>query len=135
MSMHWLPRMKALGRGHIVNIGSIAGTYPYAGAYVYGGTKAFVNYFSLALRADQLGAPIRVTSIEPGMVDTEFSAVRFKGDATRAEAVYAGAEPLHAEDIAETIRWAIAQPPHVNINRIEVMPVCQAPAGPAVVRE
>ncbi len=129
-----LPGMKTRGRGHIVNLSSIAGTYHYPGAHVYGATKAFVTYLSLALRSDLLGSPIRVTNIEPGMVDTEFSSVRFKGDAARAEAVYANAEPLHAKDVAETIRWAIAQPPHVNINRIELMATCQAPGGPKVHR-
>lgn len=130
-----LPAMKARGRGHIVNLSSIAGTYHYPGAHVYGASKAFVTYLSLAMRSDLLGSPIRVTSIEPGMVDTEFSIVRFKGDPERAGAVYEGAEPLHAEDIAETIRWAIAQPPHVNINRIELMATCQAPGGPKVHRD
>ncbi|MGL1260159.1 NAD(P)-dependent oxidoreductase, partial [Vibrio parahaemolyticus] len=89
---------------------------------------------SLALRADQLGSAVRVTNIEPGMADTEFSEVRFKGDTARAEAVYEGLEPLHAADVAEAIRWAVAQPAHVNINRIELMPVMQAPAGLAVKR-
>ncbi|MGC5220831.1 SDR family NAD(P)-dependent oxidoreductase, partial [Escherichia coli] len=82
------------------NVGSIAGSYHYPGGYAYGGTKAFVNYFSLALRADQLGSAVRVTNIEPGMADTEFSEVRFKGDTARAEAVYEGLEPLHAADVA-----------------------------------
>ncbi len=129
-----LPGMKARGRGHIVNISSIAGSYHYAGGHVYGASKAFVTYLSLALRADLLGSPVRVTNIEPGMAETEFSLVRFKGDAARADAVYNGVEPLRAEDIAETIRWAISQPAHVNINRIELMPTCQAPAGLAVDR-
>jgi 3-hydroxy acid dehydrogenase/malonic semialdehyde reductase len=130
-----LPGMKARGRGHIVNLSSIAGTYHYPGAHVYGASKAFVTYLSLALRSDLLGSPIRVTNIEPGMVDTEFSMVRFKGDNARADAVYENAEPLHADDIAETIRWALAQPRHVNINRIELMATCQAPGGPKVHRE
>lgn len=130
-----LPAMKARGRGHIVNLSSIAGSYHYPGAHVYGASKAFITYLSLAMRADLLGTPIRVTNIEPGMVDTEFSMVRFKGDEQRADAVYANSEPLHAEDIAETIRWAIAQPAHVNINRIELMATCQAPGGPKVHRE
>lgn len=130
-----LPGMKARQRGHVINLSSIAGTYHYPGAHVYGATKAFVTYLSLAMRSDLLGSPIRVTSIEPGMVDTEFSMVRFKGDEQRADAVYKDAEPLHAEDIAETIRWAIAQPAHVNINRIELMATCQAPGGPKVHRE
>ena len=129
-----LPGMKARGCGHIVNIGSIAGSYHYPGGHVYGATKAFVNYLSLALRADLIGSPVRVTNIEPGMTETEFSEVRFKGERQRAAAVYDGLEPLTAEDIAETIRWALAQPAHVNINRIEVMPVMQAPAGLAVHR-
>ncbi len=130
-----LPAMKARGRGHIVNISSIAGSYHYQGANVYGACKAFVTYFSLALRADLLGVPVRVTNIEPGMTETEFSLTRFHGDAKRAEAVYQGLQPLTAQDIAETIRWAIAQPEHVNINRIEVMPTMQAPAGLAVHRQ
>ena len=135
MTREILPGMKARGRGHIVNLSSIAGTYHYPGAHVYGASKAFITYLSLAMRSDLLGTPIRVTNIEPGMVDTEFSMVRFKGDARRADAVYAHAEPLHAEDIAETIRWSIAQPAHVNINRIEIMATCQAPGGPKVHRE
>lgn len=129
-----LPGMKARGTGHIINISSIAGTYHYPGANVYGACKAFVTYFSHALRADLLGAPVRVTNIEPGMTETEFSEVRFKGDQQRAATVYQGLEPLTAHNIAESIRWAIAQPPHVNINRIEIMPVMQAPAGLAVHR-
>lgn len=129
-----LPGMKARGRGHIINISSIAGSYHYPGANVYGACKAFVTYFSLALRADLLGSPVRVTNIEPGMVETEFSEVRFHGDRERAATVYQGLTPLAATDIAEAIRWAMAQPAHVNINRIEVMPVMQAPAGIAVHR-
>lgn len=130
-----LPGMKARGRGHVVNLSSIAGTYPYPGGNVYGATKAFVTQFSLNLRADLLGLPIRVTNIEPGMVETEFSQVRFKGNDARADNVYAGATPLVAEDIAECVRWALCQPAHVNINRIEVMPTCQAPGGPQVARQ
>ncbi len=130
-----LPSMRKRKRGHIINISSMAGSYHYPGSNVYGATKAFVTYFSLALRADLLGSPVRVTNIEPGMTETEFSEVRFKGDKKRAEAVYKGLQPLTAEDIAETVRWAMAQPPHVNINRIEVMPVMQAPGGPAVSRK
>lgn len=130
-----LPGMKARGRGHVVNLSSIAGTYPYPGGNVYGATKAFVTQFSLNLRADLLGLPIRVTNIEPGMVETEFSKVRFKGNDKRAGDVYAGATPLTATDIAECVRWALSQPAHVNINRIEVMPTCQAPGGPQVARQ
>lgn len=130
-----LPGMNARGRGHIVNISSIAGTYHYQGAHVYGATKAFVTYLSLALRADLLGSPVRVTNIEPGMTETEFSEVRFHGAAERAKAVYKGLTPLSAHDIAEAIRWAITQPAHVNVNRIEIMPTMQAPAGLAVKRD
>ncbi|PZP84910.1 MAG: hypothetical protein DI582_07550 [Azospirillum brasilense] len=129
-----LPGMRARGRGHVINLSSIAGTYPYPGGNVYGASKAFVTQFSLNLKADLLGSPVRVTNIEPGMVETEFSAVRFKGDDQRASAVYAKAQPLLAEDIAECIRWAMAQPAHVNINRIELMATCQAPGGPVVHR-
>jgi 3-hydroxy acid dehydrogenase/malonic semialdehyde reductase len=129
-----LPAMRSRNAGHVVNLSSIAGTYPYAGGNVYGATKAFVTQFSLNLRADLLGSLVRVTNIEPGMVETEFSNVRFKGNDTRADSVYAGTQPLTADDIAETIRWAMAQPAHVNINRIEVMPTCQAPGGPTVAR-
>jgi 3-hydroxy acid dehydrogenase/malonic semialdehyde reductase len=129
-----LPGMKARRRGHIVNLSSIAGSYAYPGANVYGASKAFVTHFSSNLRSDLLGTPIRVTNIEPGMVETEFSNVRFKGDEARAGAVYEGTTPLSAQDIAETIRWALAQPAHVNINRIEIMPVCQALGGPKVHR-
>ena len=134
MTREILPGMVARGRGHIINLSSIAGTYAYAGGHVYGATKAFVTHLSLMLRADLLGSPVRVTSIEPGMVETDFSLVRFKGDQQRAGAVYEGVEPLTAEDIAETVRWAMAQPAHVNINRIEIMPVMQAPGGPKVHR-
>lgn len=135
VTRHLLPGMQARSRGHIVNISSIAGTYHYPGGHVYGATKAFVTYLSLALRADMLGSPVRVTNIEPGMTETEFSEVRFHGERQRAATVYQGIKPLTAQDIAETVRWAIAQPPHVNINRIEVMPVMQAPAGLGVHRQ
>src|SRR6185437_1461892 len=116
--------------GHIINMGSVAGRYPYPGGNVYGGTKAFVHQFSLNLRADLLGTPLRVTSIEPGLVGgSEFSLVRFGGDAVRAAEVYAGAEPLMPEDIAEAVHWVTRLPPRVNINVLELMPVDQAP-GP-----
>ncbi len=130
-----LPGMVKRGRGHIVNIGSVAGTYPYAGGQVYGATKAFVKQFSLNLRCDLLGTPVRVTNIEPGMAETEFSKVRFHGDASKAKAVYKGTQALSAEDVAEAVRWAISQPPHVNVNRIELMPTMQALAGYAIHRE
>src|SRR5690606_9883097 len=121
-----MPQMVARNSGHIVNLSSIAGSYAYPGANVYGATKAFLTQFSLNLRADLLGKNIRVTSIEPGMCDTEFSLVRYAGDKEKADEVYAGMTPLSAEDIAQTIVWCITQPPHVNINRLEVMPVAQA---------
>ncbi len=121
-----LPGMIARNRGHIVNLGSIAGNYPYPGGNVYGATKAFIHQFSLNLRADLLGKNIRVSVIEPGMCDTEFSTVRFHGDTAKANEVYAGMQPLSADDIAETILWCISRPAHVNINQIEIMPVMQA---------
>ncbi|HEY6452508.1 MAG TPA: SDR family NAD(P)-dependent oxidoreductase [Steroidobacteraceae bacterium] len=122
-----LPGMVERGRGHIVNMGSIAATYPYPGGNVYGATKAFVRQFSLNLRADLLGTAIRVTDIEPGMVGgTEFSAVRFGGDSSKAASVYAGADPLTPEDVAETVHWVAGLPARININAIELMPVTQA---------
>ncbi|ROT31282.1 SDR family NAD(P)-dependent oxidoreductase [Micromonospora sp. HM5-17] len=122
-----LPGMVARGRGHVVNIGSTAATYPYPGGNVYGATKAFVRQFSLNLRSDLHGTGVRVTCIEPGMVGgTEFSVVRFGGDAERAAQVYAGMEPLTADDVAEAVYWSVAQPPHVNVNTIELMPVAQS---------
>jgi 3-hydroxy acid dehydrogenase/malonic semialdehyde reductase len=131
-----LPGMVARNQGHIINMGSIAGTYPYRGANVYGATKAFVAQFSLELRADLLGTAIRVTNIEPAMLSgTEFSNVRFKGDQGKADAVNAGTMSLQPESVAECVRWVLAQPAFVNINRIELMPVCQAPGGLAVHRD
>lgn len=129
-----LPGMLERGCGHIINIGSVAGNYPYPGGNVYGGTKAFVKQFSLNLIADLLGTPVRVTNIEPGMADTEFSLVRFKGDDEQANKVYAGTKPLQAEDIAEAVYWAATRPAHVNINRIEVMPISQGFAPFAINR-
>lgn len=129
-----LPGMVERKRGHVINIGSVAGTYPYPGGNVYGATKAFVEQFSLNLRADLLGTGVRVTNIEPGMCETEFSLVRFKGDAGQAAKVYQGMKPLTALDIAECIHWVATLPAHVNINRIEVMPVQQANGGFAVHR-
>jgi 3-hydroxy acid dehydrogenase/malonic semialdehyde reductase len=127
-----LPGMVARGRGHVINIGSIAGSYAYPGGNVYGGTKAFVEQFSRNLRCDLHGTGVRVTNVEPGLLETEFSLVRFKGDAARADAVYEGAEPLRPEDIAEIIWWVGARPAHVNICRVEVMPTCQSNVGPRV---
>jgi len=122
-----LPGMVSRRRGHVVNLGSIAGTYPYPGGNVYGATKAFVHQFSLNLRSDLHGTGVRVTCIEPGMCGgTEFSEVRFQGDRAKAEAVYAGVTPLSADDIAEAIGWATSQPAHVNVNVIELMPVAQS---------
>ena len=121
-----LPGMIERNRGHIVNVGSVAGIYPYPGGNTYGGTKAFVAQFSLNLRADLLGKNIRVTVIEPGMAETEFSLVRFHGDIPKADAVYDGVKPLSGVDIAESILWCLTQPEHVNINRIELMPTQQA---------
>lgn len=129
-----LPGMIARNRGHIVNLSSIAGTYPYPGGNVYGATKAFLTQLSLNLRADLLGKNIRVTSIEPGMCDTEFSLTRFAGDKQKADNVYAGMQPLTADDIANTIYWCITQPEHVNINRVEIMPTQQAFSAFAVHR-
>jgi NADP-dependent 3-hydroxy acid dehydrogenase YdfG len=129
-----LPGMVERNRGHIVNIGSVAGTYPYPGGNTYGATKAFVKQFSLNLRADLLGTKVRVTNIEPGMAETEFSLVRFKGDDGKADQVYQGVEPLSAEDVADTVYWAVTRPVHVNINSIELMPVCQAFAPFAISR-
>jgi len=122
-----LPGMVARGRGHVVNMGSIAGTYPYPGGNVYGATKSFVHQFSLGLRADLHGTGVRVTCIEPGLIGgTEFSEVRFAGDADRAAGVYAGTTPLGPEDIAAAVDWATSQPEHVNVNVIELMPVSQS---------
>jgi NADP-dependent 3-hydroxy acid dehydrogenase YdfG len=129
-----LPGMVARDRGHVVNMGSVAALYPYPGGNVYGATKAFVERFSANLRADLLGLPIRVTNIEPGMVETEFSVVRFGGDRSKADAVYAGMTPLVAADIADLVLFAVTRPMHVNVNRIEVMPVDQAFSGFAVHR-
>ncbi len=130
-----LPGMIGRGRGHIINIGSTAGTYPYPGGNVYGDTKDFVRQFSLGLRADLLGTPIRVTNIEPGLVGgTEFSAVRFGGDTQRAGRLYEGADALTPDDVAETVHWAANLPARVNINAVELMPVTQAFAPLAVHR-
>lgn len=126
--------MVARGRGHIVNMGSVAGTYPYPGGNVYGATKAFVHQFSLNLRADLAGTGIRVSCVEPGICGgTEFSETRFGGDRDKAAAVYAGMEPLVSEDIARTIAWIVTSPAHVNVNRIELMPVDQS-FGPFAVQ-
>jgi serine 3-dehydrogenase len=122
-------------RGAILNISSIAATYPYAGGNVYGGTKAFVSQFSLGLRSDLHGTGVRVTSIEPGMAETEFTLVRTRGDQAASDTLYQGAEPITPEDIAETMFWIANLPPHLNVNRIEVMPVRQSFAGFQVARD
>ncbi len=130
-----LPGMVARDRGHIINLGSTAAHWPYLGANVYGATKAFVHQLSLNLRADLAGTRVRVTVIHPGMVGgTEFSNVRFHGDDARAAEVYARAEPLQPDDVAETVHWVATLPPRVNINAIELMPVSQSFAGLAVSR-
>ncbi len=121
-----LPQLVKRNSGHIVNIGSTAGAWPYPGGNVYGGTKAFVQQFSRNLRADLLGTKVRVTNLAPGMAESEFSNVRFKGDTGEASKVYQGVEPLLPQDIAETVYWIVTRPAHVNINAIEVMPVDQA---------
>ncbi|MDR3440172.1 SDR family NAD(P)-dependent oxidoreductase [Telmatospirillum sp.] len=130
-----LPGMVERKRGHIINLGSVAGTYPYPGGNVYGATKAFVEQFSLNLRADLSGSKVRVTNLRPGLCETEFSVVRFKGDAAKADSVYAGTKPLSADDIAECIHWVAALPAHININSLEVMPVDQAFSPFTIYRE
>jgi 3-hydroxy acid dehydrogenase/malonic semialdehyde reductase len=128
-----LPGMVERNRGHVVNLSSTAAIYPYPGGHIYGASKAFVTQFSLNLKADLVGTNVRVTDVEPGLVGgTEFSTVRF-GDATRAASVYAGTTPLMPEDIAEAVAWVVALPAHVNINRLEMMPTCQA-SGPLVIK-
>ena len=121
-----LPGMVERERGHVVNVGSIAGRWPYPGGNVYGATKAFVRQFSHNLRADLLGTRVRVTDVEPGLAESEFSLVRFKGDAERAAAVYRKTVPLFPADIAEVVWWVVNLPWHVNINAVEVMPTYQA---------
>jgi 3-hydroxy acid dehydrogenase/malonic semialdehyde reductase len=125
-----LPGMVARGRGHVIHIGSIAGHFPYPGGHVYGASKAFVHQFTLGLKADLIGTGVRATVVEPGMVaDSEFSQVRFKGDTGRAAAVYEGVDALHPGDVAEAIAWVAAQPAHVNVSVLQLMPTDQGP-GP-----
>jgi len=116
-------------KGAVINLSSVAATYPYRGGAVYAGTKAFVRQFSLDLRCDLHGTGMRVTSIEPGMAETEFTLVRTGGDQGASDALYAGMNPMTAEDIAETIWWIATLPPHLNVNTIELMPVSQSFAG------
>lgn len=130
-----LPGMVARRKGHVINLGSVAGGYPYPGGNAYGGSKAFVHQFSLGLRSDLHGTGVRVTCVEPGLADTEFSTVRFHGDKARADAVYTGMQPLTATDIAESVYWAASLPPHVNVNVIELMATAQSFAAFQVARE
>lgn len=130
-----LPGMVARGRGHIVNIGSLAGQLPYPGGNVYGASKAFVRHFSYGLLADLIATPVRCTLVEPGLVaGSEFSNVRFKGDDARAASSYENTEPLMPQDIAECVGWAVQQPAHVNISLLQVLPTCQGP-GPVAVHK
>ncbi|WP_265587539.1 SDR family NAD(P)-dependent oxidoreductase [Sphingomicrobium arenosum] len=122
-------------KGSIINLSSVAGSYPYRGGAVYGATKAFLTQFGLSLRSDLSGTGVRVVSIEPGMVETEFTLVRNGGDHAASDQLYADMAPLTAQDIAETVRWCAMLPAHVNINRLEVMPTNQSFAGFAVHRE
>jgi serine 3-dehydrogenase len=121
-------------RGAIVNVSSTAANYPYTGGNVYGGSKAFVSQFSLNLRADLHGTGVRVTTLEPGMAETEFTLVRTHGDQAASDALYQGAQPMTAVDIAETIFWIATLPPHLNVNRLEMMPTSQSFAGFQVAR-
>jgi len=121
-------------KGAIVNVSSTAAKYPYPGGNVYGGTKAFVSQFSLNLRADLHGTGVRVTALEPGMAETEFTLVRTHGDQAASDALYAGAEPMTAADIADTLWWIANLPPHLNINRLELMPTTQSFAAFNVAR-
>jgi serine 3-dehydrogenase len=122
-------------KGAIINLSSVAATYPYRGGAVYAGSKAFVRQFGLGLRCDLAGTGVRVTSIEPGMVETEFTLVRTGGDQAASDALYANMNPMTADDIADTIFWVATLPPHVNINALELMPTSQSWVGFAVQRE
>lgn len=126
MTRRLLPQMVERNSGMIINIGSIAGSWPYPGGNVYGSTKAFVGQFSRNLRADLLGKNIRVCNVEPGLAETEFSVVRFKGDQQKADSIYKGLNPIRPEDIAESCYWVASQPEHININSLEIMPTSQA---------
>lgn len=131
-----LPEMVKRNQGHVINIGSTAGNWPYAGGNVYGATKAFVRQFSLGLRADLFGTQVRVTNIEPGLVGgTEFSSIRFKGNEDKVSKTYDNTQPLTAEDVAEAVFWVATLPAHVNINTLEMMPVSQSYAGLSVHRD
>lgn len=134
LTRHVLPKLIDR-RGAIINISSTAATYPYTGGNVYGGTKAFVSQFSLGLRSDLHGTGVRVTTLEPGMAETEFTLVRTHGDQAASDALYKGAQPMTANDIADTIFWIATLPPHLNINRLEMMPVSQSFAGFQIARQ
>ncbi|QDP19624.1 SDR family NAD(P)-dependent oxidoreductase [Sphingomonas xanthus] len=133
LTRHLLPRLIDR-KGGVINLSSVAATYPYRGGAVYAGTKAFVRQFSLGLRCDLHGTGVRVTSIEPGMAETEFTLVRTQGDQAASDALYADMNPMTADDIAETIWWVASLPAHVNINSLELMPTSQSWAGFAVHR-
>ena len=129
-----LPRL-IVRKGQIINLSSVAATYPYKGGAVYAGTKAFVRQFSLDLRCDLAGTGVRVTSIEPGMAATEFTVVRTGGDREASDRLYAGMDPMTADDLADLFWWIANLPPRLNINAVELMPVTQSWAGFAVNRE
>ncbi len=130
-----LPGMVTRDSGHVINIGSVAGSWPYHGGNTYGATKAFVQQFSRNMRVDLHGTGVRVTNIDPGLAESEFSLVRFSGDADKADKVYEGTKPLTPADIAEIVYWTANRPAHVNINSVEVMPVCQSWGNLAISRD
>ncbi|WDL70461.1 SDR family oxidoreductase [Helicobacter winghamensis] len=130
-----LPQMVERKSGHIITLGSIAGKYPYPGGNVYGATKAFVKQFALGLRADLAGTNVRVSDIQPGLAESEFSLVRFKGDKKRANALYEGSNALQPQDIAEAVYWVATLPKHININALEMMPTSQSFSTLAVHKE
>jgi len=130
-----MPSMAARKKGHVINITSVAANWPYPGGNVYGACKAFARHLSHCMRSDLQGTNIRVTSIDPGMVETEFSLKRFKGDAAKAAKVYEGAHALTADDIAETVFWTACLPEHVNVNSLEVMPTRQSWSAFAIERD
>ncbi|WGV13127.1 SDR family NAD(P)-dependent oxidoreductase [Psychrobacter sp. WB2] len=131
-----LPAMVARDSGYIINVGSIAGSWPYFGGNVYGATKAFVKQFSLNLRADLIGTQVRVTNLEPGNVaGTEFSNVRYHGDDDKAAQVYDGFKTMTGDDIGDILLWLIESPAHINVNRLEVMPVAQTYNGLTITKQ
>ncbi|MBW0143852.1 SDR family NAD(P)-dependent oxidoreductase [Sphingomicrobium clamense] len=134
ITRHLLPTLIER-KGAIINLASVAGSYPYRGGAVYGATKAFLTQFSLSLRSDLSGSGVRVTSIEPGMVETEFTLVRNEGDQKASDKLYEDMNPMTADDIAGAIHWVASLPPHLNINRLELMPTSQSFAGFTVHRD